>query len=65
MWSLTQSIECFVEAEHSMLVVVVDEAWRLLNVYLLLEFAVQERRFDVHVMDAPAEVRCDCKHQPH
>ena len=63
--SLTQSIECFVEVEHFMLVIVDDEAWRLLNVHLLLEFAVQERRFDVYVMDALAEVIYDCKHQPH
>ena len=64
-WSLTESVQHLVELKHLVFVLAVDEPRWLLDVYFLLELPIQERRFDVHVMDAPAVVRCDGEEQAH
>jgi hypothetical protein len=61
-WRLAKPVERLVEAQHLVLVLVVNEARGLLDVDLLLELAVQERRLDVHVVDAPAVVRSNGEH---
>ena len=41
-WSLMESIQCFVESKHLVLVLPVDEPRGLLDVHLLLELPIQE-----------------------
>jgi hypothetical protein len=36
----------------------------LLHVHLLLEVAVEEGQFDIHVVDAPALLGCQCEEDP-
>jgi hypothetical protein len=55
-WRLAEFVECLMEAQHPVLVLVVDEAGGLMDVDFFLELDVQERRLDVHVMYAPAEM---------
>jgi hypothetical protein len=52
--SLPQAVEGLAEAVDLSLFSSDDEARRLLHVYLLLEVAVEESGFDIHVVDAPA-----------
>lgn len=65
MWSLTESVQRLPESKHLVLVLVVDEVGGLMDVDLLLEFPIQECRFDVHMVDALAVVRCNGEKQAH
>ena len=64
-WSLTESLQRLVKAQHLVLVLAIDEAWRLLDIHLLLELPVQEHRLDIHMVDTLAVVRCNGEKQPY
>ena len=64
-WNLTESIQRLVKAQHLVLVLSIDEAWRLLDIHLLLELPVQECRLDIHMVDIPAVVRYNGEKQPY
>ena len=64
-WSLTESIQRLVKAQHLVLVLAIDEVWWLLDIHLLLELPIPERRLDIHMVDTLAIVCCNGKKQPY
>ena len=63
--SLLQTVQGLVQAQDKMLLAGDDKFRWLLLIDFFLELAVQERRFDVHVMNGPARVRRECQQHPY
>lgn len=64
-WCLTETVESLPEPKHLVLVAVVDEARWLRDVHLLLELAIEECQFDIHVVHLPALLCHKCNQQAH
>jgi hypothetical protein len=52
-WCLSQAIEGLTQAQHLALLVGDSESRRLVDVDLLLQVTIKERRLDIYVVDTP------------
>jgi hypothetical protein len=56
-WSLSEVVQCFVEAHHLPLRSGLDKSWRMHHAHLLFKLPVEERGLDVEVVYLPPILR--------